>query len=206
MLKCSRPYFVCEERARKIGIWAATFIFSPYLGPFLSGIMVEYTTWQNSLWLNTGLIGLGLILVTLFGAETAHRKDPVVDRSTGIVGRVCELVGVSGYRSYHGGVKRVAHDMALLVTRPHFLCLLGKDLQAHPRQAHQTLTLPVFYMLSFMWSIGINATLVLFTAPPPPIGFGYSNLKISLMYIGPMVSSYPRFSQQHLTELSRSPR
>jgi hypothetical protein len=49
------------------------------------------------------------------------------------------------------------------------------------------LTTAVFYMLTFMWSIGLNVTLVLFTAPPPPIGFGYSNLKIALMYIAPMV-------------------
>jgi hypothetical protein len=46
----------------------------------------------------------------------------------------------------------------------------------------------VFYLLTFMWSIGLNTTLTLFLAPPPPEGYGYSSLTIALFYLSPMVS------------------
>lgn len=150
--------------------------------------MVNYTTWQNSLWLNVGLIGLGLLLVVTLAEETLYQphipeeKRPI---KTGFIGRFNQLVGINGFKTYRGGVAKVVGDMLLITTRPQLLFLCGKSTLTS-RWPVLT-TSKVFYMCSFMWSIGINATLVLFVSPPPPIGFGYSNLKVSLMYIAPMV-------------------
>lgn len=43
-------------------------------------------------------------------------------------------------------------------------------------------------MLTFMWAIGLNSTLILFLQPPVPEGYGFSNTIMGLLYLGPMVS------------------
>ena len=77
------------------------------------------------MWLNTGLVGLGLGLVSLFGEETVYRPTEAQGRKSGLVGQTMQLTGVNGYRSYTGGVESVVRDIAVMLTRPHFVGLCG---------------------------------------------------------------------------------
>ncbi|KAL6244801.1 hypothetical protein RBB50_008329 [Rhinocladiella similis] len=171
--------FFFHEHARKIGIWAFSIIFSPVIGPLISGVIVNYASWRTSSWVNTGLLAIGVILIVLFGEETAHGdgKTPVSSSKSSkmterLLSRVKLLTGVTGYRAYHNGVKHTIQDMCIVATRPHFVCVC------------------VYYLLSFMWSIGINVTLTLFFVPPPPVGYGYSTLTVSLFYFSPIIGMF----------------
>lgn len=124
---------VYAEHARKIGIWAFSIIFSPVIGPLISGVIVNYASWRTSSWVNTGLLAIGVILIVLFGEETAHGdgKTPVSSSKSSkmterLLSRVKLLTGVTGYRAYHNGVKHTIQDMCIVATRPHFVCVCGK--------------------------------------------------------------------------------
>jgi MFS family permease len=173
------------EHARKIGIWIWAVVFSPYIGPFLSSLIAEYTDWRVSVWVLFGFFGLANILVVFFAEETIYDRkfaDKQPPRSENyFVDRFQSLIGIRGWKATN---RRSAwlefKDLGHLVTRPYFLgvlCML---------HLKSILTL-VFHMMTFMWSIGINVSLPLFVYPPPPEGYGFSSLTIALLYIGPMV-------------------
>jgi MFS family permease len=112
------------EHARKIGIWAGTFIFSPYAGPFLSGIIVNFRSWRVSSWVNTAL------LVAVLGDETfydhekaAHGHDQTSTDDSKWLTHFKKLVGITGYKAHHHGVGRTVKDLGIMVSRPHFLAL-----------------------------------------------------------------------------------
>jgi hypothetical protein len=80
------------------------------------------------MWLSTGLVGIGLILVTLFGEETVYRRDLAVEerpRAADLAGRFQMLIGVAGFRAYRGGVRRVVSNMLVMISRPYFTGLCG---------------------------------------------------------------------------------
>lgn len=121
------------EHARKIGIWAGAFIFSPYLGPFLSGILSTHTTWRNTQWLNTAMIGLGAILIAFLCDETSYdtqmpRNDPCGPTfgMNRFVSHVKLLTGITGYKQRYTGAGRTWKDMCIIVSRPQFLALCCK--------------------------------------------------------------------------------
>jgi MFS family permease len=118
------------EHARKIGIWAGTFIFSPYLGPFLSGIINNYCGWRVSTWVCVAIQGIGVILVILLADETYYdtgtSKRYTADVASGkSKWRIqCEkLVGVTGYQAHYKGVGKTMTALLIMVLRPHFVAL-----------------------------------------------------------------------------------
>lgn len=40
--------------------------------------------------------------------------------------------------------------------------------------------------MSYMWSIGINGTLINFLVPPRPAGYGFSTTGVGLIYFAPI--------------------
>ncbi|TKA53778.1 hypothetical protein B0A49_12101, partial [Cryomyces minteri] len=124
------------------------------------------------------MLGLGMILViflgdeTYYDPETAKRQvmDAVNGKSKSLI-HFKKLFGITGYKAHYKGVGSTIKTMGIMVCRPHFLALC------------------VFYMLTFMWAIGLNTTLTLFLAPPPPKGYGYSSLTIALFYLSPMIAA-----------------
>lgn len=115
------------EHARKIGIWAATFVVSPFAGPFLSGITVYYTgDWRKSMWVDAGLIGFGLLLVCTLGEETMYTPSCPGPKGKGLLARISALVGITEYKMKHKGVGKMAWDMVIMASRPHFFILCSK--------------------------------------------------------------------------------
>lgn len=123
-----RDMFFFHERARKIGLWAALYIASPYLGPCLSNFVMHGTHhWPTVFWLCTGVVGLQIILVLAFVDETWYNRDkhsyeqPV--RRAGIGGRLMRLTGLwqlQCHKAYFPGTWPTCKRFVTTITKPAF--------------------------------------------------------------------------------------
>ncbi|KAF3039495.1 hypothetical protein E8E12_002806 [Didymella heteroderae] len=66
-------YFPPVQRGRANGFFLAGTVAGPPLGPLVAGIMVQYTSWRNLLWLQVAMIGLSLLLAFFY--VPANRLD-----------------------------------------------------------------------------------------------------------------------------------
>lgn len=123
--------FFFHERARKINIWAFTFLIGPYLGPFISGFIVSKLDWRNTYGVLCGFYGLSVLLIVLLGDETlynreAYNRDGTVEKppkGSFISERILRLTGVRGIRESEGrpNVWEVTKDLFGLLRRPQLL-------------------------------------------------------------------------------------
>jgi MFS family permease len=122
--------FFFHERARKINIWAFSFLIGPYLGPFISGFIAEKLDWRNNFGVLAGFYGFSVLLIVLFGDETLydreHKHEPAP--TSGIVARIQKLTGITGIRNAanHPKLWEVTKDLFGLLLRP-YLLLPSKD-------------------------------------------------------------------------------
>ncbi|KAI0599590.1 major facilitator superfamily domain-containing protein [Biscogniauxia sp. FL1348] len=58
--------FVPTQRGTATGFFLVGSVFGPAFGPCISGIMTTFTHWQAILWLQTAMIGVGMILSMIF--------------------------------------------------------------------------------------------------------------------------------------------
>lgn len=154
--------FYFHERARKINIWAAFIILSPYLGPLLAAFMIASKPWPVPFWVYTAETVLALVLTILFVEETFYdrRITPSAQPSSGT--RVSRLLGISQYRSRHlrNSLIQAFSRIFIVIAKPTvFLACL-------------------YYLLTFAWVVGINTTLAIFLTPlynfgPTQIGYFY---------------------------------
>ena len=96
--------FFFHERARKINIWAFTFLIGPYLGPFISGFCAEKLGWRDNFGVLCGFYGFSVLLIILLGDETLYdrEKEGQRIRAGGIMERIYRLTGVAGVRDCAG--------------------------------------------------------------------------------------------------------
>ena len=110
-----------HQYAKKIGIWVAVFLASPYcgeflcfssrskfslthfsrIGPFFGGFMLsQLGEWRPVLWLVFAYSATLLLLIVLFADETWYPRgaDIQLNRPTGIYGRILNLTGVTAFR------------------------------------------------------------------------------------------------------------
>lgn len=181
--------FFFHERTRKIAIWACAFIISPYLGHFLSAIVLNYKSWRTSFWVDFLITGLALTFVTFLCDETIYDHDSIGQppKPTGFLSYKVQML--SGW--YGAQCKgrptmwQTTTDLFFLLTRPYFLCLCCSLPIFYPKMRADV----VFYMATFTWGVGINQTLALFLYPPPETrGYEFSNLAAALFYIAPMTA------------------
>ncbi|EXJ75837.1 uncharacterized protein A1O5_00344 [Cladophialophora psammophila CBS 110553] len=169
--------FFFHQHARAIGIWAWAFVESPFVGPFISGIIAQYYSWRHSFGACTAFTGVAALLVLLFGEETLYdRHDnaqvPPTPRSAK-VRRFYMLTGVRGAK-VRGRLSLVTSTRRILVvaSKPYFLPLL------------------ISYGLSFMWSVGINTSLnLILFMPIDDGGYSFSQLNVALLYIAPIAAT-----------------
>ncbi|KAK9458910.1 major facilitator superfamily domain-containing protein [Lipomyces oligophaga] len=168
-----KDIFFFHEHARKINVWSAFYILSPYLGPFAAGFIVNVTTWRWCFGLFTILSGIGLILVTLFVDETFYDRTIPPEKQPARGTRVERVLGIAQWRSRH---------------------LRNSFKDAYMRTVKTATRMPViigfcYYMLTFAWVVGINTTLALFLTPSPPSGYGFSSSGVSFFYFTPMIAT-----------------
>jgi hypothetical protein len=129
---------------------------------------------------------MALLFVTFLGDETMYDRETAEKQPRKPSGwfkyRIHILSGYYGSKcKERKTIWRSMLDMLYLLTRPYFLLLCSTP--------SLTETNSVFYLLSFMWNVGINQSLILFLYPPPEAGgYGFSNLAAGLFYIAPMTA------------------
>jgi MFS family permease len=90
-----KDMFFYHEHARKIGIWAAIFLLSPYLGPVFGNFIISSTgDYKLVFWLAFGMCCAEMLLITFFADETWYRRDiPVSEQPVRGI-RILRTVGI----------------------------------------------------------------------------------------------------------------
>ena len=95
--------FFFHERARKIGIWTAVFLGSPYLGPLFGNFMVIGTGyWRSVFWLIFAMGCFNMVLILAFLDETWYRRDLDREKQPARGSRIWRVVGLWQFRVHHG--------------------------------------------------------------------------------------------------------
>ncbi|KAI9849435.1 MAG: hypothetical protein M1837_004055 [Sclerophora amabilis] len=156
-----KDLFFFHEYARKINIWQAAVIVSPYAGPLLSSFMLTSLHWVWPFWIYAIMTGVCILPVAFFVPETYYdrRKASTQPSSRS---QIRQLIGIEQWKTRH---QRVALVQALV--RPFEVICQPAILLTN-----------IYYLLTFSWVVGINATLSIFVVPlynfgPKQIGFFY---------------------------------
>lgn len=127
-----KDIFFFHESARKIGLWAALYISSPYLGPCFGNFVLGATGyWPDVMWLTSGSAALQIICIVLFMDESWYNRGwPTTaqpPRPNTFMARMSRVIGIWSirrHRMYFPTVKAAFTRFGWLVTRPAFLLIL----------------------------------------------------------------------------------
>ncbi|KAJ4983007.1 hypothetical protein SVAN01_11502 [Stagonosporopsis vannaccii] len=154
--------FFFHERARKINIWTAFIILSPYMGPLIAAFIITTQPWPIAFWVYFVETSLALVLTVLFVRETYYdrRIAPADQPPKG--SRIAQLLGTAQFQSRH---LRSTFGQACM--RPVRVIIKPTVFLSF-----------VYYLLTFAWVVGINTTLAIFLTPlydfgPKQIGYFY---------------------------------
>ncbi|KAK3680828.1 major facilitator superfamily domain-containing protein [Podospora appendiculata] len=160
--------FFFHERVRKINIWAAFFVLSPYAGPLLAAFMIEKLDSSVPFWVFFALNALALGLIVVFLEETYYDRSIPADAQPARGTRLARLTGVAQWRSRH---LRNTFSQA---------CWRMVSVGLKPTVAIACL----FYILTFAWAVGINTTLAIFVTPL----YGFGPKQVGYFYFTPVVA------------------
>lgn len=186
--------FSFEERTRKINIWAASFLVGPYLGPFISSLLLLRLDWRSDFGVLAGFYALSLAMVLVLGDETLFDRQgynplhgggeknnmPVWLKVPAWLNaptrrRLELLVGIQGYRGrgVRPGLITVFWDLCLLLARPNLFFPTA-----------------LFVTPITMWTIGAVSTIAQFVLPPEPAGgYAFSYVGLAMLYWAPMLGT-----------------
>lgn len=169
--------FFFHERARKVNIWAFSFLLGPYVGPFISSFIAQKLAWRENFGILAGFYGFSVLVIMLFGDETLFDREKTEHKTANspILERIYRLTGVAGVRDCAGrpGLWEVIKDLFSLLLRPYLL-------------------LPTFGFTTWitMWTIGLVSTIPQFVQPPVIAGgYGFSNTSFALIHLAPMIGT-----------------
>ncbi|EKG11055.1 Major facilitator superfamily [Macrophomina phaseolina MS6] len=170
--------FFFHERARKINIWAASFLIGPYLGPFFSSLLVTKLNWRQDFGVLAGFYGLSLLMVVLLGDETLYDRNVVAEKpkNKSILRHLSLLFGIEG--------ARVGGRPGLWTVTKHQYSLLARPYLFAPTA--------LFVMPLTMWTIGLVSTISQFVLPPPPPmgpGYGFTYISLAMIHFAPMIGT-----------------
>ncbi|KAL9578112.1 MAG: hypothetical protein Q9203_007211 [Teloschistes exilis] len=135
--------------SRKINIWSAFIIVSPYMGPLLSAFMLTKLEWQWPFWILTILTGLCMFAVAFFVDETYYDRRLPMEKQPPRRSRLLRVIGIEQWRSRH--------------LRNTFWEAMMRPLQVIVKP---TVFLSfVYFFFTFAWVVGINTTLSIFIGP-----------------------------------------
>ncbi|KAG1744214.1 major facilitator superfamily domain-containing protein [Suillus lakei] len=167
--------FPFHLQARKLNIWTAGFVISPFLSPFVFGFLVARVSWRWAYGIGSIYSAIVLFLIAFFMEETMYDRRLVSktpQTSTGLRYRFETLIGVTGY------------NMAKYRPRWPEVLLASLDVAWRP----QFFFVVLFEAFVFGFSIGVNTTNVVFMGSPPPVGFGFSQYAVAGAYATPIAS------------------
>ena len=107
-LACIKDMFYFHEHARKIGIWVAFFILSPYFSPLFGNFILAGTgvnspiggNWRAVFWMVFGTCMLDLALIVLFADETWYNRSVPTQQQPARGSRLMRILGVWQIRNH----------------------------------------------------------------------------------------------------------
>ncbi|PSN66467.1 putative MFS transporter [Corynespora cassiicola Philippines] len=172
--------FLFHEYARKIGIWYAFFLTSPFAGPLLGNFMIAgLGEWRPVLWLVFAFAATLLGLTLAFFDETKYNRFISVEkqpcRRGGFLERMTRVIGIWQLRHHEGYFDSVIESFWKLIS----ICF-------KPIIPITVLT----YGVIFMWSIGVNqSSAILLETPRIAGGYGLNPRAIGYIYFTPIVAT-----------------
>ncbi|KAK2764566.1 hypothetical protein FQN54_009261 [Arachnomyces sp. PD_36] len=164
-----KDMFFFHEHARKINIWAAFIILSPYVGPLFSAFIISTQEWQWPFWLYTIMTGVCLIAVVTLMDETYYNRSIPTENQPQRKSRLMRLIGTEQFKS-----RAQRSSLREAIIRP--LKVIAKP----------TVLISCFYYLfTFAWVVGINTTLSIFLTPL----YEFEALQIGYFYFTPIVAA-----------------
>ncbi|KAL2200153.1 major facilitator superfamily domain-containing protein [Corynascus similis CBS 632.67] len=156
--------FFFDDRARKVNIWAASFLVGPYLGPLFSSLLVLRLGWRDDFGILAALYAVSLLVVILLGDETMFARAGMRLRGT---------QGDRAAAASSSSMWGVWRNQVALLARPYLL-----------------LPTALFITPITMWTIGMVATISQFVLPPPEAGgYGFSMVALAMLYFAPIVGT-----------------
>jgi MFS family permease len=117
--------FFFHERARKINIWAFSFLVGPYAGPFVAGFLIEKINWRQDFGVLAAFYAFSTILVVLFGDETLYDRENPKNNSMeakGFSRKLQLLTGIAGIKAQgRPTLKTVFKDIFVIAPLPYLI-------------------------------------------------------------------------------------
>lgn len=162
--------FFFHERARKINLWAMTFLIGPYFGPFISGFIIKAVDWRADFGILAAFYAATTLLIIAIGDETLFDRENAQNNilGSGLAYRAKLLIGLVGIQS---------------TGRPTILTVIKHTAEIVPKPY---LFVPAVGFLSwvYMFAIGITTSVTQFVKPPPYL---FSNTAVALLYLAPAI-------------------
>lgn len=183
-----KDVFFWHAHAQKINMWSTAIILSPFLGPQFMAAIISVASWRTGMWLNFGIIALGLLLTTTLGDEPFYPRHLMPDRRPKRKSRVLRLVGVEQYRTKYTTNSFIEAGSRLgytIMKLPVFLTCLFYffDCKKSPMSSSRPTILANSRIVP--WTIGNNTTISVFIIPA--YNFGYRNL--AAIYTAPVIGA-----------------
>ena len=113
--------FFFHERARKVNIWAFTFLVGPYAGPLISSFLLAKISWRFDMGVLAIFYAVSTGLVMLLGEETLYDRENTRKPTEGS-SKISILVGVAGAKAKgQTSMSSVAKHLLELLIRPQLL-------------------------------------------------------------------------------------
>ena len=171
--------FFFHEHARKIGIWYAIFITSPFLSPLLGNFIIgTLGEWRVIFWLVFSWSGFLVCMILVFGDETFYNRGVPLDRqparNPGHYNRLLRVTGIwqiRNHSNYFATILSSYSRLAAVFLKPVIPITM------------------IFYAGIFMWFIGITITSSILLETPRSVGgFGLSAVGVGYVFFTPVVS------------------
>jgi MFS family permease len=125
------PALTFTERARKVNIWAFTFLLGPFLGPFISSFLLAKISWRFDMGVLAMFYGVSAILVVLLGEETLYDREKTMKPTAG-ASKFSILLGIAGARAKgQTSLMSVAKHLTQLLIKPQLLFPSRQSLVLH---------------------------------------------------------------------------
>lgn len=171
--------FFFHEHARKIGIWYAIYICSPFLAPLFGNIIVGRTgNWHTIFWVCVAWAAWLICLILVFGDESYYNRAVPTgqqpQRKKGQYNRLMRVLGIWQIQHHKGYFATIFSSYIRLVA------VFLKPIIP--------LTM-IFYAAIFMWFIGLTlSSSVLLETPRKLGGYGLSAVIVGYIFFTPVTS------------------
>ncbi|KEF53283.1 uncharacterized protein A1O9_10731 [Exophiala aquamarina CBS 119918] len=169
--------FFFHEHARKIGIWYAIYISSPFLAPMFANFIIgETAEWHTIFWCVFAWAAALLCMILAFGDESYYNRMVPVDqqppRGKGHVNRLLRVIGVWQLMHHSNYFSTIASSYLRL-----FEVFLKPVIM---------LTM-LFYAAIFMWMIGLYlSSVILLGTPSAAGGYGLPPVSVGFVFFSPL--------------------